>query len=299
MVWYYKPLGQPADRRDASPTAASRSAASSSTSGTAPTTASRSSRTSRSRTSTSWTLQPGRLHPGRDHAQLLGHHEVPQLQLVPDERVRRLRDLARQRRPRGQGLRRHRPVRSPSNDSSRRFVRRVGRNMRGIKLGGAVGRAPDALRSSMDRRRVANRWPPSRSSGRPWRGSRSYPWGRAASPKMRTRAPRIDARGRAEVLSEIEQHVDHARPRLPRRRERTNVIAIADDLPFAAEDAVHRQRQTDGEPVHASAGAACFVSLDDEVPVVLLDRKVNHSKAVERCARDRAAQRLEHARRSE
>ena len=48
----------------------------------------------------------------------------------------------------------------------------------------------------------------------------------------------------------------------------------ADDVPFAAEGAVHGQRQTDGEAVHAAAGAARLVSFDDEVPVVLLDGKV-------------------------
>ena len=77
------------------------------------------------------------------------------------------------------------------------------------------------------------------------------------------------------------------------------MIAVADDLSFAAEDAVHGQRQTDGEPVHAPAGAACLIPLDDEVPVVLLDRKVNHPEPVEQRPRNGAAQRLEHPRRSE
>ena len=49
------------------------------------------------------------------------------------------------------------------------------------------------------------------------------------------------------------------------------MIAIADDLPFAAQDAVHSQRDPDGEPVHASASTARLVALDDEVRVVLLD----------------------------
>ncbi|HXU04910.1 MAG TPA: hypothetical protein VN903_28305 [Polyangia bacterium] len=113
--------------------------------------------------------------------------------------------------------------------------------------------------------------------------------------KMRTRASRIDTRRRAKVLSKIEQHVDHARPHLARRSQRTDVVAIADDLSFAAEDAVDGQSQTDGEPVHASARAACLVPLDDEVPMVLLDRKVNHAEPVERCPRDGAAERFEHA----
>jgi hypothetical protein len=40
--------------------------------------------------------------------------------------------------------------------------------------------------------------------------------------------------------------------------ERTDVVAIADDLPLAAEDAIDGERQPDGEPVHAAtARRAC------------------------------------------
>jgi hypothetical protein len=37
------------------------------------------------------------------------------------------------------------------------------------------------------------------------------------------------------------------------------VIPVADDLASATERAVDRQRQPDGEPMHAAAGAARFV----------------------------------------
>jgi hypothetical protein len=50
------------------------------------------------------------------------------------------------------------------------------------------------------------------------------------------------------------------------------VVAIADDLSLAAQDAIDRQRQSDGEPVHAASGTPRLVPLDDEVPVVVLDR---------------------------
>jgi hypothetical protein len=73
------------------------------------------------------------------------------------------------------------------------------------------------------------------------------------------------------MLPEVKQHVDHARAHLPRRRERTDVVAIADDSPFSAEDAIDGERQPDGEPMHAAAGAARLIPLDDEVPVVLLN----------------------------
>ena len=51
------------------------------------------------------------------------------------------------------------------------------------------------------------------------------------------------------------------------------MITIADDLPLAAEDAVDGERQSDREAVHAAAGAARLIALDDEVPVVVLDEK--------------------------
>src|SRR6185503_1456611 len=102
-----------------------------------------------------------------------------------------------------------------------------------------------------------------------WCGRR----GAAPSAKMRTRASRIDARGRAEVFSKVEQHVDHAGPHLPGRLERPNVIAVADDLPLASKHAVDGERQSDREPMHAATSAAWLVSLDDEVAMVLLNRK--------------------------
>ena len=112
--------------------------------------------------------------------------------------------------------------------------------------------------------------------------------------KVRARAARIDARWGAEVLAEVEQHVDHARPHLPWRREWSGVIPVADDLPPAAEGAVDRKRQSDGESMHAAAGAPRLIPLDDEVPVVLLDREVDHPKAIDGRACYRAAERAEH-----
>jgi hypothetical protein len=97
------------------------------------------------------------------------------------------------------------------------------------------------------------------------------------------------------VLPEIEQHVDHARPHLSRRRQWSGVIPIADDLPRASQDAVHGERQSNREPVHATAGTARLIPLDDEVPVVLLDREVNHPEAIDRRPRDGASECSEHA----
>jgi hypothetical protein len=77
------------------------------------------------------------------------------------------------------------------------------------------------------------------------------------------------------------------------------MVPVADDLSLAAERAVHRQRQSDGEPVDAAARTACLVSLDDEVPVVLLDRKMDHPKAIEGRSGDGAADRSENLRRAQ
>ena len=119
--------------------------------------------------------------------------------------------------------------------------------------------------------------------------------GRALPPReVRPRAARVDARGRPEMLAEVEQHVDHAGPHLARRGQRPRVIAVADDLPLAPEGAVDRQRQPDCQAVHAPAGSPGLVPLDDEVAVVLLDREVDHPEPVDRRPRDGAPERPEH-----
>jgi hypothetical protein len=74
------------------------------------------------------------------------------------------------------------------------------------------------------------------------------------------------------------------------------MIPVTDDLPSAAEDTVDRERQPYGESVYAAAGAARLIALDDEVPVILLDRKVDHAKAIDRRACDGAPERTEYPR---
>jgi hypothetical protein len=74
------------------------------------------------------------------------------------------------------------------------------------------------------------------------------------------------------------------------------VIPVADDLPFAAEGAVDRERQPDGETMYAAAGTARLIPLDDEVPVILLDREMDHPKAIDRRPRDGAPERSEYPR---
>ena len=86
---------------------------------------------------------------------------------------------------------------------------------------------------------------------------------------------------------------------LPRRRQRTDVVAISDDLPSAAEDAIDGERQPDGEPVHTATGAARLIPLDDEVSVVLLDGEVDHPESIDRRPPDGASERPEHPGRSE
>ena len=119
------------------------------------------------------------------------------------------------------------------------------------------------------------------------------------APEVRPRAPGVDARRRAQVLSEVEQHVDHADPHLPGRRERPRVIAIAYDGSLAAEAPVHGERQSDRQAVNAAAHTSRIVTFDDEVAVVLLDGEMNDPKPVERCAGDGPLDGREHPRRAE
>src|ERR1051325_4539575 len=82
------------------------------------------------------------------------------------------------------------------------------------------------------------RHPRDRERRRRWRvGDR----GSALPPrKVRSRAARVDARRRPEVLAEVQQHVNHADPHLARRGQRARVIAVADYLALAPERAVDR-----------------------------------------------------------
>ena len=59
------------------------------------------------------------------------------------------------------------------------------------------------------------------------------------------------------------------------------MVPIADDLPLASEGAVDGECQSNRQPVHATAGPAPLVPLDDEVPVILLDREVNHAEPID------------------
>jgi hypothetical protein len=68
------------------------------------------------------------------------------------------------------------------------------------------------------------------------------------------------------------------------------VVPIADDLPLASQDAVDGERQSNREPVHATAGTARRIPLHDEVSVVLLDREVNHPEMIDRRPRDGASE---------
>jgi hypothetical protein len=79
------------------------------------------------------------------------------------------------------------------------------------------------------------------------------------------------------------------------RRQWSGVVPIADDLPFASQDAVDRERQSNRQPVHATAGPARLIPLDDEVGMVLLDREVNHPKTIDRRPRDGAPECSEQA----
>jgi hypothetical protein len=157
-----------------------------------------------------------------------------------------------------------------SAQSSRTWPCGGGRTL--FELQGAASALP-ADRRHPGHRRNRGHLADSARRGRNIRGIKS--WGAAPPRKMGTRAAGVDSGRCAETLPVVEQHVNHARAHLPRRRKRTDTVTIADDLPLAAEETIDRERQPDGKSVHAAAGAARFVALDDEVPVVLLDGEVD------------------------
>ena len=92
------------------------------------------------------------------------------------------------------------------------------------------------------------------------------------------------------MFPKVEKHVDHARPHLSRRRQWSGVIPIAHDLPLSSEGAVDGERQSNREPVHATAGTARLIPLDDEVAMILLDREVDHPEVIDRRPRDGASE---------
>jgi hypothetical protein len=73
------------------------------------------------------------------------------------------------------------------------------------------------------------------------------------------------------------------------------VVPIPDDLSLASQDAIDGERQSNRQPVYATARTARLIALHDEVPVVLLDREVNHPEAIDRRPRDGASEGSEYA----
>ena len=80
------------------------------------------------------------------------------------------------------------------------------------------------------------------------------------------------------VTALLKKNVRERAPNLARRSERDRVIALAEDLPFAAEQVVEPHRDADGEPSRTSAQGALVPGFDDQVQVIWLDGVPDESK---------------------
>ncbi len=130
----------------------------------------------------------------------------------------------------------------------------------------------------------------------PGSGSSDRTW--FAGPRARAHPPlepwagaaRIDRGRGAEVLPEVEQHVDHSDPHLARGGEPARVVPIRPDGARAACGAVDGPRAADGQPLKAAPERQGDVRFDEQVHVIGLDREVNHPKRAAARRRERGAQ---------
>src|SRR5947208_10842265 len=111
---------------------------------------------------------------------------------------------------------------------------------------GRCGRLVDADRAS----------PPPAHAQQPRPRSRNRRWlprrldALPPSPEPRARGTRIDSPADHPVLAPVQQHVDEAVAHLPRRPQRSAVVALCPHAAPTAEPPVDRLRQADAEPLH-------------------------------------------------
>jgi hypothetical protein len=98
----------------------------------------------------------------------------------------------------------------------------------------------------------------------------------AAEP--RAGAARIDACGGKQVLSKVEQDVDHSAPDLARGSERACVVAIRPDGAPATDAAVDGPRAANGQTLNSAPQHRRCVGFDNQVNVIDLNGEVNDPK---------------------
>src|SRR5450432_3593691 len=109
-------------------------------------------------------------------------------------------------------------------------------------------------------------------------GVRRRRHGSAPTAEPRTRAARVDARRRAEVLPEVQQDVDEPAACLGGRAERVGMKTAAPGATSPRDGPVDGLGAASGEPLYPSNEREGRVSLDDEVDVIALDREVDDTE---------------------
>lgn len=94
------------------------------------------------------------------------------------------------------------------------------------------------------------------------------------------RAARVDSGRGAQVLAEIQEHVDKSQADFARRSQGMGVITLGPDGATTFESAIDGARTPDAEPLQTAREIAAAIGFDDEVQMVRLDREVNDSEGV-------------------
>jgi hypothetical protein len=81
------------------------------------------------------------------------------------------------------------------------------------------------------------------------------------------------------VLSNILQDVDERIPDFARSRKCTRVVTVCPDLSAAAERAIDRLRNANGEPLKTAAQCSRTVRLDEQMDVIPLHTEVNEAES--------------------
>lgn len=153
------------------------------------------------------------------------------------------------------------------------------------------------------RERPAGSPPAPRGEPRPRRGHGRRFDGRARRrlPTLEPRrgASRVDARRRAQVLPEVEQHVDQPSPSLRGRSKGVRMIAAVPDGAPAPDGPIDCLRAPHSQPLEPSHERERDVALDEEVDVIALHREVNDAERFFVRGRQRTLHERKHARRSQ
>ena len=81
------------------------------------------------------------------------------------------------------------------------------------------------------------------------------------------------------MFSAVHQYINQRVTDGTRRSQRTGVIAIRADGAAAAQRAVHRSRDADGQPADATPERSAVIGFGDQMKVVTLEAEVDDAKA--------------------